>query len=437
MMGTFKERLNWLAMHGVVRAGANYSARRGDPQARFVADPAVRANPVPFFEELRSQGPLVRARVAYLTVDHALAQELLRSDDFRVINAGRGLPAPLRWMERRTRADLLHPLLPPSLLAVEPPEHTRYRKTVSSVFTSRAVAALRDQVEDTAAGLLDELSGGGVVDVVDRYCSQLPVAIISEILGVPDEDRSKVLEFGEMAAPSLDFGLSWRQFQTVQHGLIGFNYWLERHLDSLRRNPGDNLMSQLIVASEDGVRLDETELRGVAGLVLAAGFETTVNLLGNGIRMLINAPDQLAILRDDPSLWPNAVEEILRLDSPVQLTGRVARDDTVVAGTPVKRGEFVVIYLAAASRDPAVFDDPHRFDVRRPNAGRHLAFSGGRHFCLGAALARMEGEVGLRSFFTRFPDAQLAGEGSRRDTRVLRGWARLPVRLGAPAAVPR
>jgi hypothetical protein len=235
----------------------------------------------------------------------------------------------------------------------------------------------------------------------------------------------------------LDFGLSWRQFQTVQHGLIGFNYWLERHLDSLRRNPGDNLMSQLIVASEDGVRLDETELRGVAGLVLAAGFETTVNLLGNGIRMLINAPDQLAILRDDPSLWPNAVEEILRLDSPVQLTGRVARDDTVVAGTPVKRGEFVVIYLAAASRDPAVFDDPHRFDVRRPNAGRHLAFSGGRHFCLGAALARMEGEVGLRSFFTRFPDAQLAGEGSRRDTRVLRGWARLPVRLGAPAAVPR
>ena len=109
----------------------------------------------------------------------------------------------------------------------------------------------------------------------------------------------------------------------------------------------------------------------------------------------------------------------------------------MVAGTPVRRSEFVVIYLAAASRDPAVFDDPHRFDVRRPNAGKHLAFSGGRHFCLGAALARMEGEVGLRHFFTRFPDAQFAGEGSRRDTRVLRGWARLPVRLGAPATVPR
>ena len=435
-MSHVKERLNWLAMHGVVRAGAKYSARRGDPQARFVADPAVRADPVPFFEELRAQGPLVRSRIAFLTVDHALAHELLRSDDFRVVNAGRGLPAPLRWLERRTRAELLHPLLPPSLLAVEPPEHTRYRKTVSSVFTSRAVTALHDRVEQTAAALLDDLPDDRVVDIVERYCSQLPVAIISEILGVPDEDRSKVLEFGELAAPSLDFGLSWRQFQSVQHGLAGFNDWLGLHLERLRNNPGDTLMRQLIDASEDGVKLDEAELRAVAGLVLAAGFETTVNLLGNGIRMLINAPDQLAILKDDPSLWPNAVEEILRLDSPVQLTGRVARNDTTVAGMPVRKGDFVVIYLAAANRDPALFDDPHRFDVRRPNAGRHLAFSGGRHFCLGAALARMEGEVGLRRFFTRFPDAQLAGEGSRRDTRVLRGWSRLPVRLGLPTVVP-
>ena len=435
-MSHIKERLNWLAMHGVVRAGAKYSARRGDPQARFVADPAVRADPVPFFEELRAQGPLVRSRIAFLTVDHALAHELLRSDDFRVVNAGRGLPAPLRWLERRTRAELLHPLLPPSLRAVEPPEHTRYRKTVSSVFTSRAVTALHDRVEQTAAALLDDLPDDRVVDIVERYCSQLPVAIISEILGVPDEDRSKVLEFGELAAPSLDFGLSWRQFQSVQHGLAGFNDWLGMHLERLRNNPGDTLMRQLIDASEDGVKLDEAELRAVAGLVLAAGFETTVNLLGNGIRMLINAPDQLAILNDDPSLWPNAVEEILRLDSPVQLTGRVARNDTTVAGMPVRKGDFVVIYLAAANRDPALFDDPHRFDVRRPNAGRHLAFSGGRHFCLGAALARMEGEVGLRRFFTRFPDAQMAGEGSRRDTRVLRGWSRLPVRLELPTAVP-
>lgn len=432
----FRERLHWAAMHGVVRIGANWSARRGDPQARFVADPALRADPVPFFEDLRAQGPLVRARVAFLTVDHGIAHELLRSDDFRVMSMGSGLPAPLRALERRTRPDLLHPLLPPSLLAVEPPEHTRYRKTVSSVFTSRSVAALQDRVEDTAMELLDGLSDqNGVIDIVDEYCSRLPVSIISEILGVPAQDRARILEFGELAAPSLDFGLSWPQYQTVQRGLIGFNDWLSAHLQGLRDNPGDTLMSQLIAASEGGVRLDQDELRAVAGLVLAAGFETTVNLLGNGIRMLINSPDQLAVLRSDPALWPNAVEEILRLDSPVQLTARVARTDTTIAGTAIRRGEMVVIYLAAANRDPKVFDDPHRFDVTRPNAGRHLAFSGGRHFCLGAALARTEGEAGLRQFFTRFPDAELAREGTRRDTRVLRGWARLPIRLGSPVKI--
>ena len=431
-----RDRLHWLAMHGVVRRAASWSARRGDPQARFAADPAVRADPVSFYEELRAQGPLVRARVSYLTVDHAVANELLRSDDFRVLSTADALPAPLAWLERRTRADLLHPLLPPSLLSVEPPEHTRYRKTVSSVFTSRAVAALRDRVEETAAELLDDLSGEhGIVDIVERYCSQLPVAIISEILGVPASDRARILEFGELAAPSLDFGLDWRQYQRVQRGLEGFNEWLAAHLQKLRANPGDDLMSQLIGASEGGVKLDETELRAIAGLVLAAGFETTVNLLGNGIRLLLNSPDQLAVLSADPSLWPNAVEEVLRMDSPVQLTVRVAGTDAEIAGTTVRRGEMMVIYLAAANRDPAMFPDPHTFDVRRPNAGRHLAFSGGRHFCLGAALARMEGEVGLRSFFTRFPDAQLAGEGSRRDTRVLRGWVRLPVRLGSAAPV--
>ena len=434
-----KERLNWLALHGVVRSAANWSARRGDPQARLIADPAVRTDPYPFYEELRSRGPLVRGRLSHLAVDHAVAHELLRSEDFRVIVLGASLPVPLRWLERRTRVETLHPLRPPSLLAVEPPEHTRYRKTVSSVFTSRAVTALREGVEDTANSLLSGLSGlsgePAVVDIVERYCSQLPVAIISEILGVPESERSRVLEFGELAAPSLDFGLSWPQYLSVQRGLAGFDVWLAGHLAALRDNPGEDLMSQLIEVSQDGVRLDSTELRAIAGLVLAAGFETTVNLLGNGIRLLLNSPDQLALLTEDPSLWPNAVEEVLRLDSPVQLTARVARCDTEVAGTVVRRGEVVIICLAAANRDPAVFADPNRFDVGRDNAGRHLAFSGGRHFCLGAALARLEGEAGLRQFFTHFPGALPAGEGCRRDTRVLRGWAELPVRLGSAARV--
>ena len=429
-----KERLHWLAMHGFIRGVAAIGVRRGDVQARLIADPTVAADPVPFCDELRALGPLVKGRVNYLTADHALAHELLRSDDFRVLIFGSNLPAPMRWLERLTRDDLLHPLRPPSLLAVEPPDHTRYRKTVSAVFTPRAVAALRDRVEQTATNLLDQLAGqSGTVDIVGRYCSQLPVAIISDILGVPEQDRCRVLEFGELAAPSLDIGLPWRQYRSVQEGIAGFDFWLAEHLQRLRRAPSENLMSQLIQMAESGsadTYLNETELQAIAGLVLAAGFETTVNLLGNGFRMLLDTPEHVDTLSRRPELWPNAVEEILRLDSPVQLTARVALHDVEVAGMQLKRGELVVVYLAAANRDPAVFPDPHRFDIERPNAGKHLAFSGGRHFCLGAALARAEGEVGLRTFFDRFPEVRAAGAGSRRDTRVLRGWSSLPVALG-------
>jgi cytochrome P450 len=169
--------------------------------------------------------------------------------------------------------------------------------------------------------------------------------------------------------------------------------------------------------------------------VLAAGFETTVNLLGNGIRMLLDAPEHLETLAARPELWAGAVEEILRLESPVQMSARIACKDVEVAGTVVRQDELVVLHLAGANRDPKVFTDPHRFDIERDNAGRHLSFSGGRHFCLGAALARAEGEVGLRAFFERFPDARLAGSGSRRDTRVLRGWSSLPVTLGTARAM--
>jgi cytochrome P450 len=427
-----KQRIRWVALHGVVRVVTSVEARRGDPRGRLVADPAVLANPIEFIEELRCMGRLVRSRAACLTVDHELAYDLLRSDDLRVIAMGANLPKPLRWAVEHTDSGLLHPLEPPSLLSVEPPEHTRYRKLVSSVFTTRAVSALRDRVQETANGLLDDLANDcGTVDIIERYCSQLPVTVIADILGVPNADRQQILSFGELAAPSLDFGLSWKQYIRVHRGIEGFNAWLAEHLGQLRRNPGDDLMSQLIEAADGGGRLTERELAATAGLVLAAGFETTVNLLGNGIKMLLEAPGHLQTLTARPELWPNAVEEILRLDSPVQLTGRIARRDIDFAGTTVRRGEMIVIYLAGANRDPAVFEDPHRFDIERPNANKHLSFSGGRHFCLGAALARAEGEVGLRTFFERYPDAQLAGGGVRRDTRVLRGWSSLPVALGA------
>ena len=179
-------------------------------------------------------------------------------------------------------------------------------------------------------------------------------------------------------------------------------------------------------------------LRATAGLLLAAGFETTVNLLGSGVHLLLGNPAQLAALRAEPALWGNAVEEALRVESPVQIVSRVAQRDTTVNaarsaatadGQAVRRGERVVVLVGAANRDPGVFDDPERFDVRRANARDHLAFSGGRHFCVGAALARLEGEIGLRSLFERFPDLALAPGGRRTSTRVLRGWEHLPVRL--------
>lgn len=427
-----RQRIRWLAIHGVVRAFSRAALRDGDPQARLIADPSVRADPAGFADEMRGRGPLIRCRAVLLTVDHHVASEVLRSDGFRVSGLGDNMPAPLRWVVRKTDTGLLHPIEPPSLLTIEPPDHTRCRKAVSSVFTSRAVAALRDRVQATAEQMLDALDGQpGSVDVVQRYCARLPVAVIGDLLGVPDADRAQILGFGELAAASLDLGVSWSQYQQVHRGIAGFNAWLTDHLERLRRHPGDDLMSRLIMAqSADGTGLSDRELQATAGLVLVAGFETTVNLLGNGIRMLIEAPEHLATLARSPELWPNAVEEILRLDSPVQLCARVAATDVDVAGVPVRRGEGVVIHLAGANRDPKVFVDPHRFDIERDNAGRHLSFSGGRHFCLGAALARAEGEVGLRTFFERFPGARLAGSGTRRDTRVLRGWSSLPISLG-------
>lgn len=429
---TVRQRLHWFALHGVIRQLASYGAKRGDPQGRLIADPAVRADPGGFADELRARGRLVRGRAAWLTTEHAIAHQLLRSDDFAVMAIGTTLPRPLYWLEQKTVVKgRLHPLLPPSLLSVEPPEHTRYRKTVSSVFTTRAVAALRERVEEAAKGLIDGLdTAGGTVDIVERYCSQLPVTVIGDIIGVPDHDRPRILEFGELAAPSLDIGLGWDQYRRVERGLDGFNVWLADHIRHLRGSPGEDLMSQLIDAGEGGTRLNDEELRATAGLVLAAGFETTVNLLGSGIRILLEHPEQLALLLEQPDLWPGAVEEILRLESPVQMSARMAKVDTEVAGKTIRAGEPVILYLAGANRDPEVFPDPHRFDITRENAGRHLSFSGGRHFCLGAALARAEGEVGLRTFFERYPDAALAGAGSRRDTRVLRGWASLPINLG-------
>jgi cytochrome P450 len=420
--------VHWSLAHGVARAVVRSAARRGDLQGRLTVG-ASGGGPVwDVIEEIRAVGPLARGRIAFLTVDHGVARDVLSSQDFRSIDTVRAY-GRVGLLAQRTARNAIHPIRPPSLLVVEPPEHTRYRKLVSRVFTARAVENLRVRTEQIAAELLDKLSTNSNVDLVVEYCSQLPVTVIAEILGVPRDERQRVLAMGAAAAPSLDFGLSWSQFRSVDAGLQAFDAWLTEHLDRLRRNPGNDLFSQLIEASDNEGKLTESELKATAGLVLVAGFETTVNLLGNGIALLRQHPEQLERLRREPGLWANAADEVLRLDPPVLMTGRASVRATTVAGVDIPAGVGVITILAGANRDPKVFANPAAFDVARANARDHLSFSAGRHFCLGAQLARMEGEVGLRAVFDRYPDLTLLPGARRRPTRILRGWASLPARL--------
>lgn len=427
-----KPAVRWGVEHGLQRGALHRAAKHGDMQGRLVEEAAARPTPelAGFFDEVRAGGPLVRTRFTRLTADHAVVKEALTSADLHAGFPSTGLRSLTRLAEW-SQNEIVHPVKAPSLLAVDGPDHARYRKLVTKVFTVRAVEALRGRVESIAADLLDELadSGHDTVEMVEQYCSRLPVMVIAEILGVPDRDHDRVRGYGAAAAPSLDLGLSWRTFRAVDAGLAEFDRWLEEHLESLRRDPGDDLMSKLAVTRDEEGGLDARELKSTAGLVLAAGFETTVNLLGNAIVALDAHPEQRDLLVAEPDRWPNAVEEVLRYDPPVLLTGRMAGRRTTIAGQSVEEGTVVVALLAGANRDPQVFDDPHTFDVTRENARDHMAFSAGRHYCLGAALAKMEGEVGLRMLYERYPNLRVEPGARRRSTRILRGFERLPVRL--------
>ena len=422
----------WSMGHALPGTLLRRAAAQGDVHGRmFLATQQGEMSLLqPVLDELRTHGPFYRGKYAMVSVDNAAVRALLSHPDVGSAFAAGGENSRAARVQTWALADApIGPLTPPSLLVTEPPDHTRYRKLVSRVFSVRAVERLRGRTQQIADDLLDRIEPTSPTDIVAVYCSLLPVTVIAEILGVPESEREKVLRFGAAAAPSLDLGLSWREFRRVETALRDFDHWLEQHLAALRRNPGDNLLSQLVAAQEDGVGLTDAEVKSTAGLVLAAGFETTVNLLGNGIALLAADPEQRRLLTERGELWPNAVDEVLRLDPPVLLTGRAAMADIEVAGVPVPRGTVMVAMLAGANRDPKVFADPERFDVARENAREHVSFSAGRHYCLGAALARMEGEVGLRTLFERYPDLRVEPGGVRRSTRILRGYERLPVTL--------
>lgn len=431
-----QREVRWGVHHGLPGLAVRRAARTGDLQALSVVDPRHRADPYPLYDRVRARGDLVPGRLGHLTATHSVAAAVLKGEDFRTGTDDQVLPGPLRallgWARDPTA---IGPVDPPSLLVVEPPDHTRYRRLVSRVFTARAVEGLRGRVQQIADQLLDELAGRGAADLVEAYASRLPVAVITEVLGVRPQDQAQVLAYGRAGAPALDIALSRRQYHDVDRAVHAFSDWLGGHLDRLRHEPGTDLLSQLVHLEDEGQRLDDVELRAVAGLVLAAGFETTVNLLGSGTVLLLEHPEQLERLRAEPELWPGAVEEVLRYESPVQLTARFTVRDTELAGQRLAADRLVVTMLGGANRDPAVFDEPDRFDVTRPNARDHLSFSAGRHFCLGAALARAEGEVGLRSLVERFPDLALRPGARRTTTRVLRGWDVLPVSTGRAAGL--
>ncbi|MFE3559432.1 cytochrome P450 [Streptomyces sp. NPDC059193] len=428
--------LTWALAFGIPGTAIRRAARRGDLTSLVLTDPRLRADPFPSYDQLRAAGAVVRGSGIFSTTDHAAADHILRSDAFGVAEGHGELPLRVRRIIHAiAEPGALGPLEPPSMLATDPPAHTRYRRLVSRVFTPRAARALEPMIDEVATDLLDRLERQSEreFDLVAQYAARLPVAAISKILGLPQTMEDQILRWGDGAAAMLDPGLTWRQYRASRTDVRELSHWFDNHVAALRRDPGDDLLSRLARLEGDD-RLSDIELRATGLLILGAGFETTVNLIGNAVALLDRHPEQLDRLRNDPALWPNAVEEVLRMESPVQMTVRQAYRDTTVLGTRMKPGTAVVVFVGGANRDPAVFTNPHEFDIGRQSASEHLAFSAGVHYCLGAGLAKTEAGIALRRLYERFPDLTLQGPAIRRPTKVLRGYTRLPVRAGKPAA---
>ena len=422
----------WAAMHGVPRAFFVVRSWRGDPLARLLGNQARGDDRYPLMEEIRARGPLVRTPFVWVSVDHGVCREILRDKRFGVTAPTEmELPRPLRALISKTDPGVPNPVEPPAMVIVNPPDHTRYRQLVAQSFTPRAIDALNIQVAQLTRELLDSIADAPHPDLIADFAAQLPVAIIAEILDLPADTHPRMLEWGHSGAPLLDVGIGWKTYRRAIDGLRGADHDLRERFHQVRTGqPGDNPFSRL---AADGT-LTDRELTANAALLIGAGFETTVNLIGNGIVMLLQHPEQLARLRDDPDLWPAAVEEILRLDSPVQMTARTAGCDVEIAGHHIAAGDMVALLLGGANRDPRVFTDPGNFDITRANARDHLAFASGVHACLGAALARIEGATALRALFETFPDLRLTAPPQRRGLVNLHGFERLPVQLGTRRA---
>jgi hypothetical protein len=388
-------------------------------------------DPYPGYHRLRTEAPFFREQrtgaillTRYADVAAALKHPELSSRG--VIDVLVRVPAPLRRLARPvTRALSLQ------MIFSDPPDHTRLRSLANRAFTPRAVEKMRARIQRIVDELLDALDGPAPVDVIDRLAAPLPIRVIAEMLGVPIESRDQIKLWSDDLANFVGGGPGprWKEVLRGARGGFCLRQYLRRLIRERRGQPRDDLLGALIAAEEKGDTLTEEELWANAILFLFAGHETTTGLIGNGLLALLRHPDQLDLLRREPALMESAVEELLRFDSPVHRIGRRAKGDLSLSGFPIPAGQTVILALAAANRDPAQFPDPDRLDVRRAE-NRHLAFGHGIHFCLGAALARLEGQIAIGSIIRRYPDLRLTGERlAWRKNSSLRGLQALPVRL--------
>ncbi|MFZ6004974.1 MAG: cytochrome P450 [Actinomycetota bacterium] len=392
----------------------------------FMASPQVRADPWALYQRLHRSDPIRPTRFGvWLVASHDAVNTVLRHPATTVDESQASGP-----IGEGDRTSAFTKLMDRTLLFTDPPDHTRLRRLVSRSFTPRTVARLREPIEAMIEQSLAQLRPEGSADLISQLALPLPVAVICELLGIPEAERARFLTWARHLAPRLDISM----FRDAEIERLGDAAAMElvSFLGELIDNPGRRLPDGLIaglVDAEDDDRLDREEIIALCGLLLLAGFETTTNLIGNGVHTLLGQPEQLAALREGSVDPATAVEELLRHDGPVQLTQRVLLDELDLGGRVIPPRTLVALLIGAANRDPRVFDDPDALDLSRdPNP--HLAFSSGIHHCLGAALARLEAAIAIPAIVRQLPNLRMAGKPTWRKTFVLRGLTQLPVRWG-------
>jgi len=393
------------------------------------ADPAFVRNPYPRWAELRESERL-------LATDEGM-WVLTRFEDVQAVLRDARMSSNPRHAEdsRRLRRQQRMPFLPddaspPVMLFADPPDHTRLRRLANKAFTPKAVERLRPRIQEIVDDLLDRAVDRGEMDVMADVAFPLPVVVICELLGVPAEDQEQFKGWSTDIARMLDPVVDGTILERAVPAALNFVQYFAGLIEERKTNPRDDLLTGFMQVEADGERLSQAELFAMCILLFVAGHETTANLIGNGTLALLRNRDQFDLLRADPSLAVAATEELLRFDPPVQATARSATEDLEINGLRLAKGDGVVCGLAAANRDPRAFKDPDRVVLAR-GRGTHLAFGSGIHYCLGAPLARVEGQLAFTAMTQRFPEMEpQTDDPPYREHFVLRGLASLPVRLG-------